>query len=90
MPKERLRQLLRELHQELERTDSVEKDSRELLKKVMRDLHDVIERSDADAEAEAGSFGAALRDATLEFEGKHPELSAVVGRVLDALSQIGV
>lgn len=91
MPKERLRQLLRELHDELERTDSVEADSRRLLTSTMQDVQALLERSDGGAtDGEHGTLGAALRDATLQFEGEHPKLAALLGRVVDALSQIGI
>ncbi len=90
MPKERLRQLLRELHDELERTNSVEPDSRQLLTGVMWDLQEILERSDEEALDGAGTFGDTLRDATLQFEGEHPTLAALLGRVVDALSQIGI
>lgn len=87
MPKARLFQLLRELQEELERTESVEAGSRELLANTLRDLQASLEGSDAGT---AETLGETLRDATLQFEGKYPRLAALLGRVVDALSQIGI
>ena len=92
MPKRpELRERLQRLHEELENTDSVDDDARELLGSLLADIQSLLDRSsDADAAHTPGSLSKRLEAATREWETSHPTLSAAVGRVMDTLSNMGI
>jgi hypothetical protein len=87
VPQRALRDELEHLRRELSEAASLDPEDRELLAKLAGD----IERLLAD---EASGSGAPLADrlrlATKRFEETHPKLTAVVGRVADALSNLGI
>jgi len=86
MSPDQLRTLLEALHAELRRTDAVDDRSRDLLRAVEGDIRQALERSDEQPE----SLAERLRETLERFEGTHPQLSEAVGRVLDALVQMGI
>ncbi len=92
MPKQRLNESLEQLHDELARTGSIDAESRQALEHVMSDIHAALERTDAADEAKTGddSLLEQLRSATRSFEESHPNLTAAVGRLADALSNMGI
>jgi hypothetical protein len=82
-----LERRLSELHAELERTQSVDPESRELLEHVRRDIESVLERSD---ESGRRSLRGRLEAAIEHFETSHPVLTATMGRVMDQLANLGI
>lgn len=88
MERRRLRETLEELHGELERSDSLDAESRALLEEVMGDIHEALERSGGDPDNP--SLIDRLREAAHQFEESHPTVTAAVGRVADALSNLGI
>lgn len=52
------------------------------------DLKNAVEAFDEDGDHEA--FLGRLRDGALRFESSHPEMSAVVARVIDSLTAAGI
>jgi chromosome segregation ATPase len=78
---------LAELQAELARTQSVDPKSRELLENVQQEIDSVLERSDA---PEEGSLRARLEAAIEHFETSHPDLTAIMGRVMDQLANLGI
>jgi hypothetical protein len=87
---EQLREHLEALHSELASTPSVDERSKQLLEEVLTDIHGLLERTEPAAEDEHQSLGDRLREATRHFEDSHPTVSAAVGRVVDALSNLGI
>jgi hypothetical protein len=85
---EDLRRRLAELQAELERSDALDADSRAALEGVMREIQTVLAR--AEAQREPASLAERLREAGRNFEDSHPTLTAVVGRVVDALAALGI
>ena len=87
MPQRALRDELEHLHRELSESPSLDPEARALLAEVAAD----IERLLAD---DAGGSGAPLADrlraATERFEETHPKLTTVVGRLADALANLGI
>lgn len=77
---------LAELQAELARTQNVDPKSRELLEHVQQDIESVLDRSDA----EQGSLRARLEAAIEHFETSHPDLTAIMGRVMDQLANMGI
>ena len=87
---ENLRRRLAELHAELENVDAVDAEARAALEEVMHEIRDVLARSEDEERSEAPSLADRLRDAGRHFEESHPTLTATLGRVVDALSALGI
>jgi hypothetical protein len=87
---EQLRKHLEALHSELASTSSVDEGSKRLLEEVLTDIHGLLERTEPAGEDEHQSLGDRLLEATRDFEESHPTLSAAVGRVVDALANLGI
>jgi hypothetical protein len=92
MPKRpELSERLQNLHEELENTNSVDGDARELLGELLDDIRSLIDRSsDSDTDHTPDSLSERLEAATREWETSHPTLAAAVGRVMDTLSNMGI
>lgn len=80
-----LQQLLRRLHDELGRAESLDDESRKLLGVVARDIT-------ALSAAKEGVSGhvAALERVAVKFESNHPALSGVARQLVDALAKAGI
>jgi ElaB/YqjD/DUF883 family membrane-anchored ribosome-binding protein len=97
MPKQHLRETLQELHEELESTDSVDKENRELLRELMQDIRHLLEKSGEPSSAEQTSWQERhrslqdrLRHSAQDFEESHPSLTMALRRVIDALQWMSV
>ncbi|MFH1625617.1 MAG: DUF4404 family protein [Pseudomonadota bacterium] len=90
MKKVQLREILEQLHTELEQTKSVDKTSRELLRDVIKDIYDVLERSSKKPSGGHQSLINQLTEAASRFEETHRTLAATVGQVIDALGRMGI
>ena len=75
---------LAELQAELARTESVDPKSRELLEQVQQEIESVLDAP------EEGSLRARLEAAIEHFETSHPDLTAIMGRVMDQLANLGI
>ena len=87
---ENLRRRLAELHAELEKVDAVDAEARAALEEVMHEIRDVLARAEDEERHEEASLADRLRDAGRHFEESHPTLTATLGRVVDALSALGI
>ena len=90
MEKDRLREDLERLHQELARSETVDAAARELLIDVLHDIETVLERSEPETVGEGESLIDRLRETTSHFEKSHPTLTELVGRFADVLSRLGI
>lgn len=90
MGKRRLRNLLEQLHEELENADSVGPEARDLLRDVTGDIHDVLERTESASADEEESINDRLNHAIVEFKNSHPQLSFTIERIMKTLSDIGI
>ena len=84
-----LRQMLKQLHTELQRADTIDDRSRELLRSVLGDIEDLLERKQEPG-AQPESIIERLREAVRAFEKTHPTLTNAIGRVADALAGMGI
>lgn len=89
MGKDQLRDDLARLHQELSETPSLGEGERELLVEVLRDIEALLERDESGAE-EHETLADRLNGAMDRFEDQHTSLTAAVGRIANALSNLGV
>jgi predicted component of type VI protein secretion system len=84
-----LREMLEDLHAELQRTDAIDNRSRELLRSVLGDIEDLLAQKQKPG-ARPESIIERLGQTVGVFETTHPTLTAAIGRVADALAGIGI
>lgn len=89
---ESLKETLAELRAELRQLeasgvegDALPEDARDALRDAAREIEQALEGDGAD-----DSLSARLQEAIERFEGSHPTLTGIVGRVVDALSDLGI
>jgi hypothetical protein len=100
MEDKELRETIETLHSNLEKTPSVNDDSRELLRELLEDIAELLERSGVESPVKEGCAGEPpdrmeslverLKEATLHFEVDHPHLAKAIDRVVDALGRGGI
>ena len=88
MREQHLRQMLEQLHAELQRADIVDDRSRELLRSLVGDIEGLLDREQKGAQPE--SIIERLREAVRGFEKTHPTLTEAIGAVADALASMGI
>jgi DNA repair ATPase RecN len=90
--KQRLAALLHQLHVELSEADDIDESLGAQLRAATAEIRQVLERDEFDRTAAAPATGMIdqLRQAANRFEDSHPALTNTVGRVADALSQLGI
>ena len=86
MTDQKLPELLRQLHDELERTESVDEDGREMLRHLSDDIQKFIDPAEDDDETLFGR----IQDAIDHFEVEHPTITAALSQVLNTLSNAGI
>jgi hypothetical protein len=83
-----LRTLLAGLHDELQRTESVDEKGRDLLRALDADIRALLERS-----GEAGTDDSVLerfQSAMDHFEITHPKLTMALSEMMNALNNAGI
>lgn len=92
MSKQRLVDLLHQLQVELSNTDDLDGELSEQLRATTMEIRQALERDDTAEASESDSQGmvAQLRQAATRFEDSHPALTNTVGRIADALAQLGI
>lgn len=98
MSKEKIEELLKQLHDELAAADNVDSELGQKLRGTAAEIQSALERqptshSTSDQDQDHPSQGGVidqLRDAAERFEDSHPTLTNTVGRIADALSQLGI
>jgi len=90
---EELRETLAHLHEQLENGGPVQGETRDLLKKSLAEIQGALDRAgagEAPSSEDDPTLLDQLRGMTEEFEEEHPTLAAAIGRVADALSNLGI
>ena len=88
MEKQKLQELLEQLHGELEQTETVDEATGEVLSTLREDIGRLV-RDDAPIGEEHESLSRRLDDAVGHFEEDHPKLSMAIQHVLDSLARMG-
>lgn len=86
MTDRKLRELLGQLHDELERTHSVDEKGREMLDRIQADIQKFLDPSEEEDE----TLFARLQDAIDHFEVEHPAITAALSQMLNTLSNAGI
>lgn len=89
MNKEKIAELLRQLHHELGDTEGLDQELADQLRAATQEIETVLGGEKGLASAEPGVIDQ-LRQAAEQFEDSHPALTNTVGRIADALSQLGI
>lgn len=89
METEKMHQLLKELHVELENAENIDEDSQQLLKNISRDIQKLITNKKPDLKKKNDIFES-LEEAVEQFEGTHPSLTAAINKIAEALSNMGI
>ncbi len=79
---------LGDLHEALEAASDLDAADRAELASAIEEIRDAL--GDSAAGRERGTLDGGLRAAITRFEGQHPKLTEVIGRVADALSEMGI
>jgi hypothetical protein len=90
MPKEQLRERIRELLGELEQTEEIDQRARDRLESVLHEIREAVGEPGEEASEGHESLLERLNEATQHFKESHPTLTAMVGRVADSLSNLGI
>ena len=80
--------ILAELHTALEESVDLGAEARAELREAAEEIQAALDRPGSDPLP--GSIGDRLSAALESFEGSHPRLTGFVGRVADALSDLGI
>ena len=89
MPKERLRELVSSLHEELERTPQVDAEGRDLLRELTGDIEELVGH-DAPAPESRDTAAERVETAAVRLEAEHPRLAGILGEIVDALGRLGI
>lgn len=86
MADQKLRELLEQLHSELERAGSVDEEGREMLTHISADIQNLLGPSGS----AHPSLRKRLQDAIDHFEVEHPAITAALSQMLNTLSNAGI
>lgn len=87
MDTNKLRELLDQLQNELNSTETLDEQGYQLLKDLDEDIQALLDRTDDHSD---DTFAERLENAVYHFEATHPTLTVVISKVLDSLSGAGI
>jgi hypothetical protein len=90
MVDQELRELLEQLHSEIENTETVDEKGQELLRDLGTDIGELLERSQGSRVQAHPSTIQRLEDTIDHLEITHPTITLILNKVLDTLSAAGV
>ena len=86
--KQRLNQLLEELHSELSGADALDDDAKEQLRDIARQIEDAVGPED---DKSLGSDALdQLEEAAVDFQTEHPRLAGILTQITDTLGKLGI
>lgn len=86
---DKLRTTLEQLHGELGDVESADPEVRELLRSALGEIQLTLE-GNPPAESDDASVSDRLSEAAKHYEETHPNLSGMLGGVIDALGRMGI
>jgi hypothetical protein len=90
MDKSQLHNRLEQLHGELQQIESVDASEQRLLQTLLDDIKKLIEAGDSDHHQVPDRLGEGLREGIGLFEASHPQVTKLMGQVIDALANMGI
>jgi len=94
--KDRLKEHLHTLHQELEGSGELDADMRRLLSQVDEDIHRLLDQgaepgADAGGGSDAGdALSEQVRETATNFQAEHPRTYRVLREIADTLAKLGI
>jgi hypothetical protein len=85
-----LDELLHQLHDEIQKTRSIDDKGSELLRDLEGDIRTLLERSQAGSIQVHPSILQRMQLAVNHFEVTHPDLTTLISNLLDSLSSAGI
>lgn len=85
-----LKSVLERARKEIEQTRDADERGKELLRGLQRDIRHLWEESEGRSDQLLSSEKRNLEDAIRHFEVTHPALTAILGELLQALSNAGI
>ncbi|MEX2173965.1 MAG: DUF4404 family protein [Pirellulaceae bacterium] len=85
-----VRVLLADLVAELRQVDQLDEPTRQQLAEAASEMIAALHRGEGDQSAAKQEGDASLQDRIVEFETSHPNLAAVMHRLIDILGQMGI
>jgi len=89
MPREKLRDTVKQLKNEIDRGAPLGPDQRNVLSDALSEIETLLESEDVE-DPDSSTLVAKLREAEAHFEESHPNLTIAVGAVADALAKLGI
>ena len=80
---------IRNLHESLEGSGPIDPETRELLAQLDTDLHRLLAAKE-EVENEESGFQERLESLAADFDSQHPQLSAILRELGDALARVGI
>ena len=90
MNKEDLQRELENFNRKLDNKDNIDENLKDNLKKLMDDISNFLENSEDSSKEEKDNLVDDLKDSTMNFETKHPELSESINIIIHTLSNMGI
>jgi hypothetical protein len=90
MENKELRKLLDQLHDEINNANTVDDKGRELLRDLDGDIRALLDRSEGISGQTQSTLIQRLHNALDHFEVTHPDLTMVISRLLESLSNVGI
>ncbi len=90
MDNKELRKLLHQLHDEIKNTQAVDEKGSELLRDLEGELRALLERSEGKPVELHPSIIQRLQGALNHFEATHPDLTMLISKLLDSMSNAGI
>jgi hypothetical protein len=90
MDDQELRKLIEQLHAEIQSTHSVDKEGQKLLIHLESDIQELLNRTEGNVTPVHPTTIQRLEEGLSHFEVTHPELTALLSRFLEALSNVGI
>ena len=90
MENKELNELLQQLHDEINRTRTVDEKSSKVLRDLGKDIRTLLERSEGTPDQVHPSMVQRLEAAFRHFEVTHPDLTTLISKLLESLSTAGL
>jgi hypothetical protein len=89
MNNEQLRAQLEQLHAELQQADAIDPQQREMLRARANDIEQLLKREEIKPHHYTG-LGERLSEDVAQLEASHPQITLLMGRVIDSLAYLGI
>ncbi len=90
MPSDQLRAELAQLHSLLQDTHEIDDSTRQSLTQLAEDIQRVLQAPSDRTDQGHTDLRHRIDDVVLDFEAKHPQLTQILSRVTDLLSNMGI